>query len=723
MIHSKLKIEMKKHFFLILVFLFTSLCSYNQYFTVEDIETGRKSYLKPADYDNLQWSHSAMSLVFSHGDSLFEKDIKGKDKHLLLDLNQLNDILSKYNKKALSAFPSIRTLSKNRIAFLNSTDYYVFDLEKKDIDKLFELPSGSENASLSPDTKHLCFTCENNVWIQDESGNQFQITRDSIDGITNGEIVYRNEFGIKEGIFWSPQGSRLAFYRRDQTQVSKYPLIDYNTKIAETKFIRYPLSGMKSEETDVLVYSIEDKSVVKLQVKGDHEQYLTNLSWTPDEKSIYLQQLNREQDRMKLKSYSAQTGALISELFTETDDRYIEPLNSLAFSMVSPGDFFYQSEKSGYNHLYYYNSEKETLESITEGSWEVTEFLGFDESEHAIYFMATKEGPLENHCYRLTRDNMEITRLTNEEGSHEVIFNKNMSYFIDRFSNYTVPNKILVSKNDGELVHELLVSDNPIEDYSLGKTERGTILAADDSTELYYRLIKPTDFDPEKKYPLLIYVYGGSHVQLLTNSWLDRIEYFQQYMAQHGFISFTLDCRGSDNRGKDFEDIVYRQLGIPQLDDQMAGVNYLKSLPYIDTNRIGVHGWSFGGYMTISMMLKYPDVFKTGVAGGPVIDWRYYEVMYTERYMDKPSENIDGYNKSDLKNYADKLAGDLLIIHGVQDPVVIWQQSILFLQACIDADVFVDYFIYPGQEHNVAGEERVYLTRQITNYFIEHLSH
>jgi len=712
---------MKKFFSLGVLLVIVSLTSYNQYFTIEDIEVGRLSYLMPHDLDNLQWNQADENVIFSEGDSLFDIQIGVSERQLLLDLDQLNGVILQHKRSVLNDFPAVEMVSENTFTFSYDHCLYIFNIVKKELDRYFVLPPNSENIALSPDTRYVGFTLNNNLWILNEKGEQIQLTHDSVNGITNGDIVFRNEFGIDKGLYWSPQSNCLAFYRKDETQVSQYPLIDIKNRPATTEFIRYPMAGMKSEETEVCIYSIADHSLSKIQAEGDAEQYLTNLSWAPDDKFLYIQHLNRGQDTMVLKSYDVRTGKFIEELFSETNERYVEPLNPLVFSVISPGDFYYQSNRDGFNHIYHYNAKEGKLERITKGNWEVTELLGFDKSERIVYFMATKDSPLEKHCYKLNRDHGEITKLTGKEGTHKVIFNRSMTHFIDKCSSYTVANEISVCHNNGELVHELLRSDNPVKEYKLGKVERGTIMAADDNTKLYYRIIKPTDFNPSKKYPVLVYVYGGPHVQLIANSWMDRIEFFQQYMAQQGFVSFILDCRGSAYRGREFESVVHRQLGIPQIADQMAGVDYLRSLSYVDTSRIGVHGWSFGGHLTVSMMLKFPEIFKAGVAGGPVMDWKYYEVMYTERYMDKPSENPDGYEATDLIKDAENLKGDFLIIHGALDPVVVWQHSLLFLQACIESNVMLDYFVYPGYEHHVSGKDRVHLSRVISEYFIKRL--
>lgn len=293
--------------------------------------------------------------------------------------------------------------------------------------------------------------------------------------------------------------------------------------------------------------------------------------------------------------------------------------------------------------------------------------------------------------------------------------------FIDTYSSFTVPNKSVLYDSKGNLLKMFNDAPNPIAKYRLGEVDTGTIMAADGTTPLYYKLVKPVDFDPSQKYPVIVYVYGGPHVQLISDSWYGRIDYLHQYYAQHGIASFILDCRGSDNRGKTFEEVIYRQQGIPQTHDQYEGVKFLQSLNWIDTARMGIEGWSFGGYMTLSMLVNYPGVFKVGVAGGAVTDWKYYEVMYGERYMDTPEQNPDGYRNTNLNLLTDNLQSKLMLIHGSMDDVVVWQHSLVFLQEGISKGKMIDYFIYPGEKHGVTGNNRLHLTRMISEYFFENL--
>ncbi len=694
--------------------------SYCQRFTVRDIELGIQTYLYPETIKNLQWQGGSDKYLYSSDTLLYSSDVITRQNELLISLNEINALVTELGEPEFKILPAIRSTSEDEICFKSETCLFLLNYKNK-TSVLFRIPDSAENMAINPHYKLIAYTLGSNIYLEDSTQQVLQVTFDTVDGIRNGDIVYRSEFGIETGLFWSPGGNYLAYYRKDETMVTKYPLININAPIAKPAPIRYPMAGMKSEETDVWVYSLKDKSHTRLQIEGDRDQYNTNLSWTPDESAIYIQHLNRDQDSMVLRSYSSSTGELNAVLFTETNPCYVEPENPLVFSHLQPGDFFYQSQQSGYNHIFCYDASEHKLEQLTSGKWEVVKFLGCDTTEQSLFFIATGKPPLEFHLYRFDRNTGNLQRLTSEAGTHEVIMNKSGSFFIDNFSSYTVPRKIALLNNSGNIVSELLTAKNPIEEYELGEVITDTLLAADGKTTLYYQITKPVNFKAKKRYPVLVYIYGGPHLQLINNTWMDRQAYFNQYMAQHGYLTFMIDTRGSDYRGKEFEEIIYRQTGIPQLEDVMEGIKLLKTLRYVDTTRIGVHGWSFGGYMAISLMLNYPDVFKAGVAGGPVIDWKYYEVMYGERYMDTPLQNPVGYAKTSLLDKVDRLKGKLLIIHGGIDPVVVPQNSLLFLQEAIKHDKDVEYFIYPDHEHNVDGMARIHLTRMITSYFFNHL--
>ena len=388
---------------------------------------------------------------------------------------------------------------------------------------------------------------------------------------------------------------------------------------------------------------------------------------------------------------------------------------------LKPDQFIWMSERDGYNHLYLYDTEGKLIKQITKGNWIVKDIEGFDKNDSKVYFTATKESPLDNDLYSIDVKSGTIKLITNIRGTHTPILNKDMKYAIDIYYNTETAVEYLLLNTEGKTLQKLHLDKNPLKDYKLGEMSIFTIKASDDKTDLYCRLIKPINFDQNKKYPVIVYVYGGPHEQLIGNGWLGKAGLFLNYLAEQGYVIFTVDSRGSANRGFEFESCIHRNLGTIEVADQMKGIDYLKTLSYVDQKRIGVDGWSYGGFMTISLMLKNPGVFKVGTAGGPVIDWKWYEVMYGERYMDTPEQNPEGYKNASLLNYADKLQGKLLIMHGTSDPTVVWQNSLSFIKKCVDEGKQLDYFVYPGHEHNVSGMDRVHLYKKISDYFKENL--
>ncbi len=691
-----------------------------QYFTIDDIEFGRVTYLKPANIQNLQWLKKSDSLCYIRNDSLFARTAYQQKEILLLTLSELNELMQKNKLSSIGQFPEIVSLSENQFYFNLNNNLVLIDIHVKDLVTI-PIPEQAENLIIEPHTTTIAYTLGQNVFIRERDKDVVQLSTDTLDGILNGTVVCRHEFGMEEGMFWSPKGTFIAFYKKREKQVTQYPLVNIEGRIARTENIRYPMAGMVSEETEIWVYSVISGSLINLAITGEPDSYHTNLCWSPDEQLIYVQHLNRDQDTMILRCYSVVTGEMQKEIFTETHKKYVEPMNPLVFSEKIPGNFLYQSERDGYNHIYYYESSTNKLKQVTKGDWEVTQLLGFDESERFVFFMATKESPLERHFYKYDMLAKTIIRLTPDIGTHEVIMNAQKTFFIDTYSSTTVPRSVRIINSNGLAVAELLNAPNPLNGYTLGKVTTGTIMAGDGKTSLYYRITWPVDFDSTKKYPVILYVYGGPHVQLISESWLLRTDYLHQYYAQHGIASFELDSRGSEYRGRDFEDIIHRQLGIPQIEDQYEGIKFLEKQQWVDTSRIGIEGWSFGGFMTVSMMEHFPEIFKVGVAGGVVTDWKFYEVMYGERYMDRPEQNPEGYKQTDVNLMADKLQGKLLLIHGALDNVVVWQNSLVFLQECINNGKQVEYFVYPLEEHNVLGRERKHLTEMTTQYFLKNL--
>ncbi len=548
--------------------------------------------------------------------------------------------------------------------------------------------------------------------------------------IVLGESVHRNEFGINGGLFWSPKGNRLAFYRMDQSMVVDYPIVNTKAREAEVRNIKYPMAGMKSHEVTVGVWDATAQKLVYLNTARDttvheREMYLTNIAWSPDEKYVFIAKVNREQNHMWLEQYDAVSGAFMKVLFEETDPRYVEPCEPMIFT--PKGDqFLWFSMRDGYKHLYLYNIDGTLVKQVTKGEYEVEGFIQFDKKGENIFIYANKDNLAGRDAYRVNLKKGTMECLTMQEnglhGTHTIALNEQGTMWVDLWSSVNVPMRAdlrdLKHKNPIKTFFE---AENPLKDYAMPEVKLGTIKAADGVTDLYYRLITPPNMEKGKKYPTLVYVYGGPHSQLVTDSWLGGGNLYFMFLAQQGYVVFTLDNRGTDNRGFEFESCTHRHLGEIEMADQMEGVKFLKSLPYVDQDRMGVEGWSFGGFMTITMKLAHPEVFKVGCAGGPVIDWKWYEIMYGERYMDTPQENPEGYEANCLLNKAKDLEGRLLVIHGAEDNTVVWQHSLEFIERCINNYKQVDYFVYPHHEHNVLGRERLHLYQKMFQYYEDYL--
>ena len=547
-----------------------------------------------------------------------------------------------------------------------------------------------------------------------------------------GESVHRNEFGINGGLFWSPKASRLAFYRMDQSMVVDYPLVNTKAREAEPKPIKYPMAGMQSHWVTVGVWDAASEKLVYLNTARDttvheREMYLTNIAWSPDEKYVFIAKVNREQNHMWLEQYDAATGDFMKVLFEETNPRYVEPCEPMIFT--PKGDqFLWYSMRDGYKHLYLYNLDGSLVKQITRGEYEVEGFIQFDKKGENVFIYANKNNLDGRDAYRVNLKNGTMECLTNynsAEGTHTVVINDEGTRMVDYFSAVDNPGEvnyvININKPANHSDYNIYRAENPLKDYAMPGVELGTIKAADGKTDLYYRLITPPNMEKGKKYPTLVYVYGGPHSQLVTDSWLGGGNLYFMFLAQQGYVVFTVDNRGTDNRGFEFESCTHRHLGEIEMADQMEGVKFLKSLPYVDENRMGVEGWSFGGFMTITMKLAHPEVFKVGCAGGPVIDWKWYEIMYGERYMDTPQENPEGYEANSLLNKAQNLQGRLLVIQGAEDNTVVPQHSTEFIERCINNFKQVDYFMYPHHEHNVQGRERLHLYQKMFQYYEDYL--
>ncbi|MDR0973001.1 MAG: DPP IV N-terminal domain-containing protein [Prevotellaceae bacterium] len=686
--------------------------------TMEEWLSGApRTYTPPTNNYAYQWWGD--NLIQAGRDTIFTVNpANGKAKRLLTR-EEVNRVMERNRLPQLSTLTNVQFLWPEERWFLINvrTALVVFDFATHTLTRVTELKA-SANMDYEKTTGHVAYTIDNNLYV-----DAHQVTNEP-EGFLCGQSVHRNEFGINKGTFWSPKGARLAFYKMDESMVSQYPLVNTATRISEVDNVRYPMAGMTSHKVYVGVYDPTTKETVYLQTGDPTDRYFTNISWSPDEKSVYLIELNRDQNHSKLCRYDAQTGEMKEMLYEEKHSKYVEPQNPIVFLPWDETKFIYQSQRDGWNHLYLFDTAGNELGQLTTGDWIVKSLVGFHTKKKQAIITSTEVSPLQTNTYTVAIPSGKRTPVGNAEGVHSVSLSASGKYVIDLFTTPTQPRRTeLVSTENAKSKAGLLLREttDPFAGYTVPDAKVGTIKAADGQTDLYYRLITPPNMEPNKKYPVIVYVYGGPHNQLITNTYAHGARGWYAYMANQGYVVFTLDNRGSSNRGLEFENVTFRHLGVKEAEDQAKGIEFLKTLPYIDGNRIGVHGWSYGGYMTTNLMLRYPELYKVGVGGGPVIDWQYYEVMYGERYMDTPQTNPAGYESSSMNRMAGNLKGRLLIIHGDHDETCVPQHSITFLKACVDAGTFPDFFLYPGHKHGVGGRDRLHLYKMISRYFEEHL--
>lgn len=734
-------------------------------FTLNDVIPGGDNYfnLVPKSMPGLQWWGDIC--VRTDIENIKKIDTKSGKESILVTLEDVNEALKNGEMpyKLTGHIKPLRTLmtaslpwgDRNVITFTQYDDrtpgqkYMIwYDFSKKKIVNLFNLQGeGPTNFDFCKENGYMAYTIGNDLYVAHE-GDFSSMVNPKVTGnqqqekdVVYGQAVHRNEFGIMKGTFWSPKGTYLAFYRMDQSMVTDYPQVNTTARIAELVPDKYPMAGMTSHKVTVGIYNVKDGKTIYLQAGDPTDRYFTNISWGPDEKSVFVIELNRDQNHAQLVQYDAVSGQKIGVLYEEKHTRYVEPQHPLIFLPWDDSQFIYQTQRDGFNHLYLMDTKTklkgewktgkdsedqycEYLKAIplTEGNWLVQDVLGFNTSRKEIIIASTEISPLQTNIFSLNVKNGKRTLIGMEDGTHQAKLSASGTYLIDYFTSNNVPREISILPTTGKKGTTLFTATDPLkENYNLPEITVGTIKAADGETDLYYRLIKPVNFDPNKKYPAIIYVYGGPHAQMIHNTRFYDARGWDLYMAQQGYVMLTVDNRGSDNRGIKFENCTFRHLGTEEMKDQVQGAKFLQSLPYVDADKIGVHGWSFGGFMTTNLMLTYPDIFKVGVAGGPVIDWQFYEVMYGERYMDTPQANPEGYKESNLRLKAGNLKGRLEVIIGGMDPTCVPQHSISFLRACIDAGTHPDFFIYPEDGHNMMGRDRVHLHEHITRYFLDHL--
>jgi dipeptidyl-peptidase-4 len=685
-----------------------------------NITTNRDLY--PENIWILEWIPGTNDIAYSQDfQTLIRKKYPNGITSNITSVSKLNNLIEQLNlpMEPLRMLPSPEWIQENSFRFIHNRHVFLYNVLDSTLKVVNVLDENTDNIDICPNTHIAAYTKGNNLFISVD-GQENQVTFEEQPDIVMCRYVHREEFGIKKGSFWSPKGNYLAFYRMDESMVTDYPIVNIQSRIAEHTPVKYPMAGMSSHHVTLGIYNIQKQTLIYVSTGEPADQYLTSVTWSPDEKHIFIGLLNREQNHLKLNMYNANSGVFEKTLFEELSEKYVEPQDPLFFIPNSNERFIWFSQRDGFRHLYLYNTNGKLEKQLTNGNWIVNEIIGFDNNANMLFFSASKESPIEKHIYTLHLKNGKIRKMTNQAGTHHGKTSYDGNFFVVQSSSMEIVSQTEVIDKTGKSIDILVKNNNHLAQIDMPETEIFT-LKTKDGIDLYCRLIKPLHFNSEKKYPVIVYVYGGPHAQLITNSWLAGAGLFLNYLAQEGYIVFTLDNRGSANRGFDFETAIFRNIGEIEMQDQMTGIEYLKTLSFVDQNRIGVHGWSYGGYLAMNLMLTYPDVFSVGVAGGPVTDWKYYEVMYGERYMGTPENNPRGYENSSLLNKVDNLHGKLLIIHGAIDPVVVWQHSLVFKEACIKARKQIDYFVYPTHEHNVRGRDRGHLQEKIFQYFKDYL--
>lgn len=729
--HNNIAALAKLGLFSLLMMITTTAVNAQKQFTLEDLNFGGNNYHNMVPKNRyLTWWGDQLVRRNTDDCSLVNKQ-NGKET-VMFTIDDINkwagtDDSTKIRHLFYASFPYP---NKSLVLITGKKERMLIDFKSKKV--VWRQNCEGENfAEWNAASKAVAFVKNDNLFVTDSEGKTTQLTTDGSRDIVYGQSVHRDEFGIYKGTFWSPDGQSLAFYRMDQSMVADYPLVNIDTRIATETPIKYPMAGETSHKVTVGVYNLKTGKTIYLKAGDPTDRYFTNIAWSPDCKKVYMIELNRDQTDMQLVSYDAKTGDKLETLYKEHNDKYVHPMTPITFLPWDDSKFILQSEKDGYNHLYLFNTKGEQLKQITSGKWVVLDLAGFNKSKKSAIILSTECSPIQNNLYMVNIETGKRTLLDNGKGFHattrgagghcDIILSSTGKYIYDNYSEPDVPRKInIISTENAKNVNYFTAAD-PWKGYNVPEYSCGTIKAADGTTDLYYRMVKPVNFDPNKKYPTVVYVYGGPGIRNVEARWHYASRGWETYMAQKGYLLFILDNRGSCDRGRDFEQATFRHLGVEEMKDQIKGVEYLKSLAYVDTTRLGVHGWSFGGFMTTSLMTTYPDVFKVGVAGGPVIDWKWYEVMYGERYMDTPQANPEGYAETSLINKAKNLKGKLQIIIGTDDPTVVPQHAISFLKACIEAGTQPDFFVYPGEGHNMMGHQSVHLHERITQYFEDYL--
>ncbi|MEH6703919.1 MAG: S9 family peptidase [Galbibacter orientalis] len=720
---------MKRHYTLLLLFvgLVSLTTAQNQKITLEEIWGGAfrtegmdvlHSMKNGTQYTVLNFDRSSKSAAI--------------DKYNYKTLEKVETIVTSSDLPNINYFSSY-TFSKDESKLILATDvesvfrrsklgkYYVYTIASKDLELISE--NKIQEPTFSPDGSKVAFVFENNIYIKDlEKGNTVQVTTDGeknkiINGVT--DWVYEEEFAFVRAFDWNKTGTYLAYIRFDESEVPEFSMDVYGDKLYPTQQVfKYPKAGENNSKVSLHTYNVASEETKEVNLNNAY--YIPRIEWTNDEDVLSAQVLNRHQNDMKLYFYNVNKGAEV--VLHETDKAYIDVTDNLTF--LDDNSFIWTSEKDGYNHIYHYNKNGKLQNQITKGPWEVTNYYGYDEKSNRIFYQSVENGSINRDVYAIKLNGKDKERLSSEEGTNNATFSADFSYYINSFSSASLPTRYTLNDSKtGKELKEIVNNDallKKMSSYEISPKEFSTINI--NGNELNMWMIKPKNFDPNKEYPLFMFQYSGPGSQQVSNRWMGSNDYWYQMLAEKGYIIACVDGRGTGFKGAEFKKVTYKELGKYEVEDQISAAKKLGNLPYIDKSRIGIWGWSYGGFMSTNSILKGNDVFSMAIAVAPVTSWRFYDSIYTERYMQTPQENASGYDENSPLSYPELLKGDYLLIHGTGDDNVHVQNTMRMAEALIQANKQFDWAIYPDKNHGIyGGNTRLQLYTKMTNFIDEHL--
>ncbi|MEL1243741.1 DPP IV N-terminal domain-containing protein [Flavobacterium sp. DGU11] len=643
-------------------------------------------------------------------DSKDHKELKGIDSYTF----------SPDEKKILIATNSDQIFRHSFVA-----DFYIYDIASKTLSKLSD--KKVQEPTFSADNSKVAYGFGNNLYIYDIASKvSKQITTDGkknavINGIT--DWVYEEEFSFVRAYDWNATGDKIAFIRFDETAVPEFTMEVYDEGLYPVPHtFKYPKAGEKNSTVSLHIYDVKANTTKEIKLGNYSDYYIPRIKWTSDAQTLSAQVINRHQNNLDLIFVDANTGSA-KVVLNEKDKAYIDITDNLTF--LKDNSFIWTSEKDGFNHIYHYAKTGKLISQITKGPWEVTAYYGFDEKTGNIFYQSVENGSINRDVYLISLNGKNKTRLTPQTGTNAATFSPNFQYFINTFSSATQPTTYTLNNaKDGKLVKEIKNNNalkTKLEKYSLPVKEFMEI-TTDKGNKLNAWMIKPKDFDPNKKYPVFMYQYSGPGSQQVNNEWNVSDDYWFMMLAQQGYIVACVDGRGTGYKGAEFKKVTYKQLGKYEVEDQIDAAKVIGKYNYVDASRIGIFGWSYGGFMSSNCILKGNDVFKMAIAVAPVTNWRFYDSVYTERYMQTPQENASGYDDNSPINHVSKLKGSYLLIHGSADDNVHVQNTMLMVEALVQANKQFDWAIYPDKNHGIyGGATRLQLYTKMTNFIKEKL--